>query len=199
MARLRRKACIALFLFTLFIFGTMMGLRTLKPSDGFSDLAPGLELMPFAEQSERRSVSNEVVPHPQSTVETPDQTKVYYDLHIFYYMWYGNPKFDGNYIHWDHVMVPHWDPKISASYPKGRHSPPEDIGSSFYPELGPYSSKDPEVLEEHMKQLRAAAIGVLVLSWYPPGTADENGEAVEDLVPLILNAALRYNIKVTTV
>ncbi|XP_053310536.1 glycoprotein endo-alpha-1,2-mannosidase-like protein [Spea bombifrons] len=196
MARLRRKACIALFLFTLFIFGTMMGLRTLKPSDGFSDLAPGLDLMPFADQSERRSVSNEVISRPQGTMAAPDQTKVYYDLHIFYYMWYGNPKFDGNYIHWDHVMVPHWDPKISASYPKGRHSPPEDIGSSFYPELGPYSSKDPEVLEEHMKQLRAAAVGVLVLSWYPPGTADENGEAVEDLVPLILDAAHRYNIKV---
>ncbi|KAM4794764.1 glycoprotein endo-alpha-1,2-mannosidase-like protein [Rhinophrynus dorsalis] len=196
MARLRRKACIAFFLFTLFIFGTMMGLRTLKPSDGFSDLAPGLELMPFAEQSERRSVSNEVISQPQGTVDKADHTKVYYDLHIFYYMWYGNPKFNGNYIHWDHVMVPHWDPKISASYPKGRHSPPEDIGSSFYPELGPYSSKDPAVLEEHMRQLRTAAVGVLVLSWYPPGTADENGEAVEDLVPLVLEAAQRYNIKV---
>ncbi|KAM4699590.1 glycoprotein endo-alpha-1,2-mannosidase-like protein isoform 1-T2 [Discoglossus pictus] len=196
MARLRRKACIALFLFTLFIFGTMMGLRTLKPSDGFSDLAPGLELMPFADQSERRSVSNEVISQPQGTSVTVDHTKVYYDLHIFYYMWYGNPKFDGNYIHWDHVMVPHWDPKISASYPKGRHSPPEDIGSSFYPELGPYSSKDSEVLEDHMRQLKAAAIGVLVLSWYPQGTADENGETVEDLVPLVLEAAHRHNIKV---
>ncbi|XP_056413071.1 glycoprotein endo-alpha-1,2-mannosidase-like protein [Hyla sarda] len=196
MARLRRKACIALFLFTLFIFGTMMGLRTLKPTDGFSDLAPGLELMPFGEQSEKRSASSDVISQPQGTANAPDQTKVYYDLHVFYYMWYGNPKFDNNYIHWDHVMVPHWDPKISASYPKGRHSPPEDIGSSFYPELGPYSSKDPEVLEEHMRQLRAAAIGVLVLLWYPPGTADENGEAVENLVPLVLDAAHRYEIKV---
>ncbi|KAG9492904.1 glycoprotein endo-alpha-1,2-mannosidase-like protein [Eleutherodactylus coqui] len=196
MARLRRKACIALFLFTLFIFGTMMGLRTLKPTDGFSDLAPGLELMPFGEQSEKRSISSDVISQPQGTANAADQTKVYYDLHVFYYMWYGNPKFDNNYIHWDHVMVPHWDPKISASYPKGRHSPPEDIGSSFYPELGPYSSKDPEVLEEHMRQLRAAAIGVLVLSWYPLGTADENGEAVENLVPLVLDAAHKYEIKV---
>ncbi|XP_038233954.1 glycoprotein endo-alpha-1,2-mannosidase-like protein [Dermochelys coriacea] len=199
MARLRRRACIALFLFTLFIFGTMMGLRTLKPSDGFSDLAPGLELVPFVERGERRSVSHEAISRPQvatsSDAKAPTPS-VYYDLHIFYYMWYGNTHFEGKYLHWDHVMVPHWDPKISASYPKGRHSPPEDIGSSFYPELGPYSSRDPEVLEEHMNQLRAAAIGVLVLSWYPPGLADDNGEPSDSLVPFILDAAHRYTIKV---
>uniref|UniRef100_A0A8C0IT69 Glycoprotein endo-alpha-1,2-mannosidase-like protein n=1 Tax=Chelonoidis abingdonii TaxID=106734 RepID=A0A8C0IT69_CHEAB len=168
MARLRRRACIALFLFTLFIFGTMMGLRTLKPSDGFSDLAPGLELAPIAEQGERRSVSHEAISQPQAATSSDAKAPtppVYYDLHIFYYTWYGNTHFEGKYLHWDHVMVPHWDPKISASYPKGRHSPPEDIGSSFYPELGPYSSRDPEVLEEHMNQLRAAAIGKDALTY----------------------------------
>ncbi|KAB0406832.1 hypothetical protein E2I00_012406, partial [Balaenoptera physalus] len=84
--------------------------------------------------------------------------RVYSDLHAFYYSWYGSPRREGHYIHWDHVMVPHWDPKISASYPRGRHSPPEDLGSSFYPELGPYSSRDPDVLREHMTQLKEAAI-----------------------------------------
>ncbi|XP_078539911.1 glycoprotein endo-alpha-1,2-mannosidase-like protein [Lissotriton helveticus] len=198
MARLRKKAGIALFLFTLFIFGTMMGLRTLKPSDGFSDLAPGLELVPFMEHVDRRSVSHKAVPPSHGVTGTDGHTEpiVYRDIHIFYYMWYGNPKFDGKFVHWDHVMVPHWDPKISASYPKGRHSPPEDIGSSFYPELGPYSSRDPNVLEEHMKQLKEAAIGVLVLAWFPPGLADDNGEPTDDLVPLILDAAHAYNIKV---
>ncbi|XP_043939541.1 glycoprotein endo-alpha-1,2-mannosidase-like protein [Protopterus annectens] len=206
MARFRKKACVALFLFTLFIFGTMMGLRTLKPSDGFSDLAPGLEMVPFLERMDRRSVSQEagMLPQPRA-VAAPGTTRashpsaadspMYYDLHIFYYMWYGNPRFDGKYLHWDHVMVPHWDPKIAAGYPKGRHNPPEDIGSSFYPELGAYSSRDPDVIEEHMKQLQAAGVGVLVLSWYPPGMADDNGEPHEDLVPAILDAAHRHNIK----
>uniref|UniRef100_A0A8C3HZ59 Mannosidase endo-alpha like n=1 Tax=Chrysemys picta bellii TaxID=8478 RepID=A0A8C3HZ59_CHRPI len=193
MARLRRRACIALFLFALFLFGIMMGLRTLKPSDGFSALAP------VAERGERRSVSHEAISRPQagpSREAKAPAPPVSYDLHIFYYMWYGNTHFEGKYLHWDHVMVPHWDPKISASYPKGRHSPPEDIGSSFYPELGPYSSRDPDVLEQHMNQLRAAAIGVLVLSWYPPGLADDNGEPSDSLVPFILDAAHRYAIKV---
>ncbi|KAK1138198.1 glycoprotein endo-alpha-1,2-mannosidase-like protein [Acipenser oxyrinchus oxyrinchus] len=207
MARLRKKACVALFLFTLFIFGTMMGLRTLKPSDGFSDLAPGLKLLPVAaERMDRRSVSSEVVVSPihvhaitdTKVVHTNSNLEgdIYYDVHIFYYTWFGSPKLDGKYIHWDHVLVPHWDPKIAASYPKGRHTPPEDIGSSFYPELGPYSSRDPDILESHMEQLRAAAAGVLVLSWYPPGMADDNGEPTEDLVPSLLDAAHRHGIKV---
>uniref|UniRef100_A0A4W4HLX8 Uncharacterized protein n=1 Tax=Electrophorus electricus TaxID=8005 RepID=A0A4W4HLX8_ELEEL len=120
---------------------------------------------------------------------------IFYDVHIFYYMWYGNPEMDKRYLHWDHILVPHWDPKIAASYPKGKHAPPEDIGSSFYPELGPYSSRDPEVLESHMEQIGEAAAGVLVLSWYPPGFADGSGEPTEDLVPLILDAALRHSLK----
>ncbi|KAL0984735.1 hypothetical protein UPYG_G00146020 [Umbra pygmaea] len=203
MARLRKKACVALFLFTLFVFGTMMGLRTLKPSDGFSDLAPGLDLLPMiGGKMDRRSVS-------QEAISTPGQVRtkvvlsnsgpegiIFYDVHIFYSVWYGNPSMDGKYIHWDHVLVPHWDPKIAASYPKGRHMPPEDIGSSFYPELGPYSSRDPDVLESHMEQIGAAAAGVLVLSWYPPGLADDNGEPIEDLVPAVLDAAHRHNLKV---
>lgn len=82
-----------------------------------------------------------------------------YNFHAFYYSWFGNPKFDGKYIHWNHPLLPHWDPKIASDYPKGRHSPPEDIGSNFYPELGPYSSKDPSVIEAHMKQMRSASIG----------------------------------------
>lgn len=39
--------------------------------------------------------------------------------------------------------------------------PPEDIGSSFYPELNPYSSRDPDVLESHMEQIGASAAGTV--------------------------------------
>lgn len=38
--------------------------------------------------------------------------------------------------------------------------------------------------------------GVLVMSWYPPGLADDNGEPAEDLVPAVLDAAYRHNLKV---
>ncbi|KAF3833617.1 hypothetical protein F7725_024821 [Dissostichus mawsoni] len=98
-------------------------------------------------------------------------------------MWYGDPATDNKYIHWDHVLVPHWDPKIAASHAQGRHTPPEDIASSFYPELGPYSSRDPKVLESHMAQIEEAA-------------ADDHGEPSEDLVPAVMDAAHRHSIKV---
>ncbi|XP_003891670.1 glycoprotein endo-alpha-1,2-mannosidase-like protein isoform X2 [Piliocolobus tephrosceles] len=221
MARRRRRACIALFLVLLFAFGTLMGLRTLKAPDGLPALGPGLELAPFERRPEaapapaaRAPAAPAAPPPPPPPPRTADpggspgpapaeaepapgqSLSVYSDLHAFYYSWYGSPRREGHYIHWDHVMVPHWDPKISASYPRGRHSPPDDLGSSFYPELGPYSSRDPEVLREHMTQLKEAAIGVLVLSWYPPGMADDNGEPSDDLVPAILDTAHQYSIQV---
>lgn len=215
MTRLRRKALVALFLFTLFIFGAMMGLRTLKPSDGFSDLAPGIGIDFPGEKPDRRRLDGrdvaQVSPgqfHTGSSSSSISDTKVvftrsdreysiFYDVHIFYYLWYGSPSMDNKYIHWDHVLVPHWDPKIAASHAQGRHTPPEDIASSFYPELGAYSSRDPAVMEAHMAQIEAAAAGVLVLSWYPPGVADDHGEPTEDLVPVVMDAAHRHSIKVT--
>uniref|UniRef100_A0ABM5ER55 Glycoprotein endo-alpha-1,2-mannosidase-like protein n=1 Tax=Pogona vitticeps TaxID=103695 RepID=A0ABM5ER55_9SAUR len=212
MVRLRRRAGLALFLCALFVFGTLMALRTLKPApDAFA--LPGPEQPPPQPQPE---------PEPQAAASAPPSLpgaagsrearagaaggggggarpgwRVSPALHAFYYTWYGTPRLDRRYVHWDHAMVPHWDPKIAASYAKGRHSPPEDLAASFYPALGPYSSRDPGVLEDHMHQLRAAAIGVIVLSWYPPGVADENGEPSESLVPFILDAAQRYAIQVT--
>lgn len=170
MTRLRRKALVALFLFTLFIFGTMMGLRTLKPSDGFSDLAPGLDSIGERSDRRRQEAAGDVGVSPGHFQAGGSDTKVvfsrsdrdysiFYDVHIFYYLWYGSPSVDNKYIHWDHVLVPHWDPKIAASHAQGKHTPPEDVASSFYPELGPYSSRDPKVLESHMSQIEAAAAG----------------------------------------
>lgn len=45
--------------------------------------------------------------------------------------------------------------------------------------------------------LTVSASGVLVLSWYPPGIADNHGEPCEDLVPAVMDAAHRHSIKVT--
>ncbi|KAL7862476.1 hypothetical protein SRHO_G00139170 [Serrasalmus rhombeus] len=119
-----------------------------------------------------------------------------YNIHAFYYTWYGNPQFDGRYIHWNHPLLPHWDPKVAEGYPKGRHQPPDDIGANFYPALGAYSSRDPSVVEAHMQQLRTAAIGVLAVSWYPPGMKDDNGDSTDDIVPLVLEVADKYKVKV---
>lgn len=121
-------------------------------------------------------------------------------IHAFYYMWYGNPSNDnGAYYHWNHHYLPHWNRNTARKFPQGRHTPPDDIGASFYPELGCYSSRDPAVIEAHMHQLRRAGVGVVSVSWYPLGMADDEGVPVgpDPLIPLLLDIAQKYSIQVS--
>lgn len=92
----------------------------------------------------------------------------------FYYPWYGNPKVDGAWIHWD----------------QNNHQPSKDIGSDYMPALGAYSSNDPAVVAQHMAWLRQAGVGVIIVSWWGQGCREERP------VPLILQMAQRYGIKV---
>ncbi|KAG7465813.1 hypothetical protein MATL_G00157750 [Megalops atlanticus] len=215
MARFRRKTCITLTGLILFIFVITLILKSLRPEGSGFGSPFGLGLFPHLNRVEQSAVQPQIgedtsaskaartvpkkMPHEsavESEAELSDFPAPNYNLHAFYYTWYGNPQFDGKYIHWDHPVLPHWDPKVAVGYPKGRHSPPEDIGANFYPALGTYSSRDPSVVEAHMQQLRTAAIGVLALSWYPPGMKDDNGEPTDNIVPLILDVAQKYQLKV---
>ncbi|XP_038203914.1 glycoprotein endo-alpha-1,2-mannosidase [Arvicola amphibius] len=220
MAKFRRKTCIILSLFILFIFSLMMGLKMLRPNTASFGTPFGLDLLPELHlpnaplgnkadfQKSDRINMERITKNSKATdmpVRPPKATEVTqeelpplnYFLHVFYYSWYGNPQFDGKYIHWNHPVLEHWDPRIAKNYPQGRHTPPDDIGSNFYPELGSYSSRDPSVIETHMRQMSSASIGVLALSWYPPDSSDENGEATDHLVPTIMDKAHKYNLKVT--
>ncbi|XP_033095262.1 glycoprotein endo-alpha-1,2-mannosidase-like [Anneissia japonica] len=117
-------------------------------------------------------------------------------VHAFYYPWYGNPEYDGEFLHWDHKYLPHWDKKQAKKWKSGQHVPVDDIGANFYPELGCYSSRDPKVINAHMQYMYKARVGVLVVSWYPPGKADNEGHPSDDLMPILLDAAHRYQLKV---
>ena len=89
---------------------------------------------------------------------------VNYKVHTFYYGWYGNPEIDGGYNNWNHPIIPHWIDSTwnnLGSYPGG-----DDIGANYFPRLGSYSSNDLKVVNLHMKQIRQAGIGVVVLSWW---------------------------------
>eukprot|EP00095_Tigriopus_kingsejongensis_P007333 snap_masked-scaffold589_size129586-processed-gene-0.2 protein:Tk07333 transcript:snap_masked-scaffold589_size129586-processed-gene-0.2-mRNA-1 annotation:"glycoprotein endo-alpha- -mannosidase" len=112
------------------------------------------------------------------------------DVHIFYYGWYTNPATDGEYCHWNHVYLPNWNERDQKVYPTGQHDPDQlDVGANFYPQLGAYSSWDPEVIADHMRQIKSSGAGVMAVSWYPPGLADENGKASDELIPILLEAA----------
>ena len=119
-----------------------------------------------------------------------------YCAHIFYYPWYGTPTHDGQYYHWNHQYLPHWHKAVTNRFPKGRHKPPGDIGASFYPQLGCYSSKDHQIIQMHMKMLRQAGVGVLAVSWFPPNQHDSEGKPLDELVPLLLDMAKKYALKI---
>lgn len=118
-------------------------------------------------------------------------------VHVFYYPWYGNPSEDSEYLHWNHEYLPNWDKQDPHVYPTGRHNPPNDIGANFYPLLGCYSSKDSKTVDQHMKWIKGAGIGVLVISWYPPELSDKEGKPFDKLFPLFLDLANKYNLKVS--
>ena len=123
---------------------------------------------------------------------------VSYDVHIFYYAWYGSPRFNDKYYHWNHRYLETWNKNDKKSYPEGFHDPDnDDIGANFFPELGAYSSADPAVLAEHMKQIKLSGAGVIAVSWYPPGLADENGPPSDQMIMPILEAAAKEDLKVT--
>ncbi len=92
----------------------------------------------------------------------------------FYYPWYGNPTVNGAWSHWEGPGF----------------NPPRSISSDYFPQLGPYSSTDPTVVAQHMAWLRQAGVGVIITSWWGPGSFTDRA------VPLLLETAHRYGIKV---
>ncbi len=69
------------------------------------------------------------------------------------------PNFLGAYSHWNNSYIPHWNETEDMKWPHIQHQPPYDISSSYYPVLETYSSRSPEVMENHMQQLRSAGVG----------------------------------------
>jgi len=38
--------------------------------------------------------------------------------------------------------------------------------------------------------------GVVTVSWYPPGASDDEGQPPDRLIPLLLDTAAKYDVKV---
>jgi len=83
-----------------------------------------------------------------------------------YYPWYGTPQRSGRWLHQDGV-----DPAKKTIESHTR-----------YPALGPYDSTDPQVLERHLEQAKAAGIDTLVCSWW--GRQDPTDKGVRALLPM---------------
>jgi len=88
-----------------------------------------------------------------------------------YYPWYGtNP-----WRHWEGA---------------GR-TPPYDISATSVPELGPYDSGNPRVLEQHARWIAESGAGAINVSWWG------RGEYEDRLVPLLMDVMRDHGLKVT--
>ena len=76
---------------------------------------------------------------------------------IFYYPWYGTPTQDAAWGHWQQNAA----------------APPRRLGSQYYPARGAYSSSDAAVVAAQMKEIAAAGIGEVVVSWWGRGSAED--------------------------
>jgi glycoprotein endo-alpha-1,2-mannosidase len=115
-------------------------------------------------------------------------------VHVFYYNWWGTPEHDGAWFHWDHEV-------LDDVKPRRRHDPAQGrIGSTHWPQLGPYSSADPAVVARHCRQLREAGAGVLVVAWYSRDRADQKADLFAGFqdrsIPLIAAEAAKVGLRV---
>ena len=93
---------------------------------------------------------------------------------IFFYPWYGTPRFDGEYQHWGQRGA----------------SPPGGIASAFYPARGVYSSSDTLVLAAQMSEIRGAGVDQVVSSWWGRGSREDAR------LPAVLAAAAGAGLEV---
>ena len=173
-----------------------------KPKGNKNEESPGAHdswsppaVFQFSWSSSEQQKSLQVSQSANVRTQQPS-SKLNLNVHAFYYAWYGAPEVDGKWVHWNHEYIPPWDKNDHHVYPSGAHQPPLDIGANLYPELGPYSSRDPAVIAAHMKMMAGAGVGVVSVSWYPPGLADENGLPTDAMIPVLLAAAQKRGMKV---
>ena len=113
---------------------------------------------------------------------------------------YGNPGVDGQWQHWNHEILPHWNSNEAGKFPsKLRFDPPDEIHSPFYPARGCYSSRDLNVTRAQFQELLRAGVGVVVLSWSGrpdvPGTHDTQGISTDGLLEGVLDVALEVHVQ----
>jgi glycoprotein endo-alpha-1,2-mannosidase len=92
---------------------------------------------------------------------------------IFYYPWYSTPVRDGRWAHW--YVERDGQPLLSTPY---------------YPSRGLYSSSNARVVAAHMREIRAAGVGTVVVSWWGEGSPEA------ERLPLVIDAAARFGLEI---
>jgi glycoprotein endo-alpha-1,2-mannosidase len=96
------------------------------------------------------------------------------EVSIFYYPWYGTEAQDGEWRHWQ----------------QNDNAPPFDIASDWFPARGPYSSSDAFTVRAQMREIAAAGVQTVIVSWWGEGSAEAQR------LPLVLRAAHAAGLRV---
>ncbi len=92
---------------------------------------------------------------------------------IFYYPWYGNPRHDGRWMHWNQA-----------------HARPPRIATAYYPARGLYSSGDARVVRAQLREIASAGIDEVIVSWWGRGSPEDRR------LRLVLAEARRADVEV---
>ena len=114
-------------------------------------------------------------PRPRPEVPRGTLTERFPDLRrhfLFeYYPWYGGPP---GFRHWNQFD----------------RVPPLDLASNYVPRLGAYDSRSAAVLEQHARWIADAGAGAISLSWWGPGSYEDDG------VNLVMDVMNAHGLKV---
>ena len=138
---------------------------------------------------------------PVGHVSAPAHPAARRGVHAFFYLWYKTPAIDGEWQHWNHRILPHWNQNERDRWPHDvRFEPPADFGASFAPRDGLYSSADEHVLARQFAQMREAGVTAAALSWSGrpdvPTAHDGEGVRTDALVPLVMRVAERERVQI---
>jgi hypothetical protein len=120
---------------------------------------------------------------PIAVTKTND-TKIY----MHYMPWFTSGPYDGSWsIHWT------MDNRNPENIVNGRR----EIASHYYPLIGPYSSKDPDVIEYHLLLMKYSGVDAVLIDWY--GTYDvldyrDNLLASDALIDRVDEVGLEFGI-----
>jgi hypothetical protein len=92
---------------------------------------------------------------------------------IFYYPWYSTPVRDGHWAHW--YVEREGTPQLSV-----RH----------FPSRGLYSSSNARIVAAQMREIAAAGVDTVVVSWWGAGSPEDGR------LPLVAEAARRFGLAV---
>jgi glycoprotein endo-alpha-1,2-mannosidase len=95
------------------------------------------------------------------------------DVAIFYYPWYSTPVRDGGWAHW----YVERDGETVLSTP-------------YFPARGLYSSSNAKIVDAQMREISAAGVGTVVVSWWGVGSPED------ERLPVVAAAAERYELDV---